>query len=222
MDKLEKSYKTDIEKLDVYKIDKTLFSNRDFCFNGDCRKLIIQNLRDEEIDLVITSPPYLNSRDYTDTYMVELRVLGYLKTKEDVKKLRNETIRSHVQIRWEDEEILDNLLLRNTIDKINEHRFEFWNKSLPQMIAGYFWDINEMFKNLYTKMSKGGLIFFNVANSSYYNVEIKVDLIVSQIAEKNGFHVKEIREARRINPSSQQKDNIEFLRESVIVIIKPM
>lgn len=220
LQRLEKGISLDIEKLEMYKAEKQLLSNRDFCFWGDCRKLVDKVIKNEEIDLVITSPPYLNSRDYTDTYMVELRVLGYLTKKEDVTKLRKETIRSHVQIRWAEVEILEIEKLKYVINELNKHSNEFWNSSLPQMIAGYFYDINDLLKKLYTKMVVGGMIFFNVANSSYYNIEIEVDIIISQIAEKNGFKIREIREARRIHPSSQQKNNINYLRESVIVMIK--
>ncbi|RKJ02578.1 hypothetical protein D7X87_16955 [bacterium D16-54] len=88
------------------------------------------------------------------------------------------------------------------------------------MIRGYFLDINNLFKGLKSKMASNGMIFFNVANSAYYNVEIEVDMIVCKIAENNGFKVEEIREARRVKTSSQQKGIIDGLRESVIVIKK--
>lgn len=51
-------------------------------------------------------------------------------------------------------------------------------------------------------------------------MEIEVDMIVCKIAENNGFKVEEIREARRVRTSSQQKGISEGLRESVIVIRK--
>lgn len=80
--------------------------------------------------------------------------------------------------------------------------------------------MNIFFNILYNKMKLGGLIFFNLANSSYNNVEIHTDEIISEIAEASGFIVKEIREARLINTSSQQKNYIKHLRESVLVIVK--
>ena len=45
-------------------------------YNEDCY-VGIKSIPDNSIDLVITSPPYLNSRDYTDTYMLELKTLGF-------------------------------------------------------------------------------------------------------------------------------------------------
>ena len=221
LSRLDNIFLKDIKIINNYKKKNgKLKSNRKRCHFGDVRKNMDKKVEDNSIDLVITSPPYLNSRDYTDTYMIELRVLGYLKSDEEVRKLRKETLRSHVQVKWEKANSLNISELDKCIKELNKHREEFWNPGLVDMVEGYFEDMNILFTNLYKKMKVGGLIYFNVANSAYYNVEIKTDEIVSEIAELNGFKVEEIREARRISPSSQQKDNIEYLRESVIVIAK--
>ena len=57
------------------------------------------SLQSTQFDLVVFSPPYPNSFDYTDIYNVELWALGYLGSSADNRKLRGETLRSHVQIR---------------------------------------------------------------------------------------------------------------------------
>lgn len=222
MNKLKSVFYNDIEKLDKLKKENgSLFSNNGNCYFGDVRKLLSKNIDDNSIELVITSPPYLNSRDYTDTYIIELRMLDYVANNEDLRNLRRSTLRSHVQIKWDDVDMLDIDLLNIAICEISKNEHVFWNKSLLNMIKGYFQDMNILFKSLYNKLTPNGLIFFNVANSAYYGVEIKTDLIIAEIAESNGFIVREIREARQMSPSSQQKEAIPYLRESVIVMIKP-
>lgn len=218
LSKLREVFRIDILNMQKEKQKKKIISNIDRCFCGDSRKLVFEKIEDNSIDLVITSPPYLNSRDYTDTYMVELKVLGYVANLDELKKLREKTMRSHVQIKWGNLEALDIKELENTLIQIAEYKNEFWNVELLNMIKGYFLDIDTLFKGLKRKMSQKGMVFFNVANSSYYNVEVKVDEIVCKIAENNGFQIEEIREARRINTSSQQKEIVDGLRESVIVI----
>jgi hypothetical protein len=66
----------------------------------------------------------------------------------------------------------------------------------------------------------GGVIYFNVANSAYFGIEVPVDLIIGDIAEKSGFKVREIRKARDIKTSPQQSKLIGTLRESILVIDK--
>ena len=220
LNRLNSVFRADILQMEKIKSTKKLFSNRQYCYHGDSRKLIFSKIPDNTIDLVITSPPYLNSRDYTDTYMVELKSLGYMENLTDVRQLREKTLRSHVQIKWGELETLEIAELKKALVDIERYKDKFWNNELLNMIKGYFLDINTLFCGLSKKMTSDGMIFFNVANSAYYNVEIEVDIIVCKIAEKNGFKVKEIREARRVKTSSQQKGISEGLRESVIVIEK--
>ncbi len=218
--KLNDVFLPDIKTLNQYKKNRKLLSNAKDCHLGDVRKNLNKKVADNSVDLVITSPPYLNSRDYTDTYMVELRVLDYIKNDAQIRKLRKNTIRSHVQVKWHKCNSLNIQSLKKSIAKLEQNKEKLWNDSLINMIKGYFEDMDTLFSILYNKMKSGGLIFFNVANSSYNNVEIHTDEIISEIAETNGFIVKEIREARLIPSSSQQKDIIGHLRESVIVMTK--
>lgn len=208
----------DIERLNGYNKKKVLFSNKRYLFNGDVRRLLSSKVEDDSIDLVITSPPYLNSRDYTDTYMVELRVLGYLNTPEQVRNLRSKTIRSHVQVKWGCIDVVDSDTLSDTLLIMKNNEKNMWNKEIINMIKGYFDDMDLLFAELHRVVKRDGLIFFNIANSAYCNTIIKVDEIVCEIAQNHNISIKEIRHARKINPSSQQKDSIDGLWESVIVM----
>ena len=78
----------------------------------------------------------------------------------------------------------------------------------------------QLFSAFSRKMHQGGVIYFNVANSAYFGVEVPVDYIICDIAEDCGFKVREIRKARDIKTSPQQSGLIGKLRESVIVIDK--
>ncbi|WP_025692930.1 DNA modification methylase [Paenibacillus zanthoxyli] len=218
LDRLNDVILPDIRKLDRFKKEQgRLFSNYKYCYEGDCRTRIGE-VNDNSVDLVITSPPYLNSRDYTDSYMAELWMLDYIKSYDELKALRQRTLRSHVQVKWGEVELLNIPLLQKAVNEIEEHKEEFWNDEIPSMIKGYFNDLNTLFISLSKKVKPRGRIYFNVANSAYYGVEIKTDQIVSEIAELNGFKVREIRKARKLNPSVQQKEKIPYLDEVVIVL----
>ncbi|MGE5328879.1 MAG: hypothetical protein ACM3KR_05165 [Deltaproteobacteria bacterium] len=219
-DRLNNIFIPDIKKLEKYKKQGNLFSNSKYCYFGDARKNII-NLDDESIDLVITSPPYLNSRDYTDSYIVELKMLDYLNNYSSMPEYRSRTLRSHVQVKWPETEPLNIYLLRNAIKKITKQKQEFWNESILDMISGYFQDMDLLFTHFSRILTHNGHIFFNVANSAYFGVEIKVAEIIAEIATSKGLQVEEIRNARYINPSSQQKKSVSKLIESVLVISKP-
>ena len=208
----------DIKKLNQYN-KKELFSNKSNCIFGDMRKKI-SLIENSSVDLIITSPPYLNSRDYTDIYMIELWMLDLVKNYENVKNLRQNTLRSHVQISFKELKPLNIKLLIDTIEELKKYREKFWNKNLLNMIIGYFEDMNILFSNLKNKLTDRGRVYFNVANSAYHGVLIEVDKIIAEIAIANGLQVEEIRVARYLKTSGQQKELIDKLRESVIIIKK--
>ena len=216
-DKINKEIKKDIQS-----IKKTAQNNQNILFNEDSRVGIEKEVENNSIDLVITSPPYLNSRDYTDTYMLELKTLGLTNTYEEVRNLREKTLRSHVQIKWQDNESINNKTLESTLKLLKDcsEDQEMWNSSILDMVRLYFVDMQKIFHVIYKKVKLGGRIYFNVSNSAYFNVMINTLEICAEIAESEGFKVIEIRKARKLKPSPQQKEHIENLLEGVIVMEK--
>ena len=217
-EKVLKELKCDIEN----SITRTKINNKERLYNQDSRIGIANEVDDNSIDLVITSPPYLNSRDYTDTYMLELKTLGFTKTSEEIKELREKTLRSHVQIKWNDTSNVNNELLENTLVELEEasKEIEKWNDSIIAMVRLYFVDMQNIFRVLYGKMKIHGRIYFNVSNSAYFNVLINTLEICASIAEQEGFKVLEIRDARKLKTSPQQKKTIGKLLEGVVVLEK--
>lgn len=214
--------------LDVFLVDivgknaKSAIQNKEYLYNDDSRVAIKTKVPDNSINLVITSPPYLNSRDYTDTYMLELKTLGFTKNLDEILELRKSTLRSHVQIHWADKTTISIPRLTQLLQELEtvSKKEEAWNPSIIDMIRLYFVDISTIFEHLFCKLKKGGRIYFNVSNSAYFNTMVDTIEIVCDIAESVGFKVVEIRKARLLNPSPQQKKTIGKLLEAVIVIQK--
>lgn len=214
LDKLNSIFAEDIR---IISKKKPGVLNSNICYLGDVRKNI-QQVPNGEVDLIITSPPYLNSRDYTDIYMLELKVLQLINSYEELSELRKNTLRSHVQVPYEKIFPIENERLRNSLLEMSNKELHTWNSDIINMICAYFEDMQFLFIEFAKKMHKGGVIYFNVANSAYYGVEVPVDYIIADIAESCGFKVREIRKARDLKTSPQQSDKIGKLRESVIVI----
>lgn len=197
-------------------------NNKVKLFNIDSRVGIEEKIEDETIDLVITSPPYLNSRDYTDTYMLELKTLGFTNSNEEIRNLREKTVRSHVQIKWRDSTSINNVKFNETLKKLENaaEKKTMWNKSIIDMIRLYFVDMKKIFNVIYRKLKKGGRVYFNVSNSAYFDVLVNTLEICASIAEEEGYRVLEIRKARYLKTSPQQKEAIGSLLEGVIVLEK--
>lgn len=209
-----------LEDLKNIPLKKNDFHRPNNVIFGDARKEI-KNIR-EEIDIVITSPPYLNSRDYTDIYRLELWMLGYISTYENERKIRKSALTSHVQIQLP---LVSYPLveeLETAVTYLESDKAILWNPNIPNMVRGYFNDIQNLLIDLKPKLSDNAKLYINVSNSAYSNHIIEVDVIIAKAAELIGYKCEEIRIARPIKTSSQQakKMNIEKMRESVIVLTK--
>lgn len=207
------------EDVRIFSEMDTSVHNSEICYLADVREGI-EKVPDDSLDLVITSPPYLNSRDYTDIYMLELKVLQLVNRHEDLQALRRSTIRSHVQVKYCSIEPIDNPRLKQCLSDMKRSGSQSWNSDIQNMICGYFEDMHLLFRALAKKTRSGGVVYFNVANSAYFGVEVPVDFIIGDIAEDCGFTVREIRKARDLKTSPQQSRLIGKLRESVLVIDK--
>ena len=207
------------EDIRILASNPNVINNLEICCFGDVRSHIGE-IADESLDLIITSPPYLNSRDYTDIYMLELKVLQLVNSHEELRELRKNTLRSHVQVSYEEVMPINNERLHKCLEKMCDRDKKRWNSNILNMICGYFEDMQLLFSAFSHKMRRGGKIYFNVANSSYFGIEIPVDYIIGDIAEGYGFHVQEIRKARDLKTSPQQGKLLGKLRESVLVMEK--
>lgn len=205
------------EDIGIISSQHILVHNTDICYYGDVRKNI-ELVPDNSLDLIITSPPYLNSRDYTDIYMLELKVLQLVNNYDELRELRKSTLRSHVQVQYSEVKPINSLRLKQCLSNMRESEVKSWNSDILNMICGYFEDMQYLFSVFSRKIRKGGVIFFNVANSAYFGVEVPVDFIICDIAENTGLKVREIRKARDLKTSPQQSGCLGKLRESVLVI----
>ena len=185
---------------------------------GDVREKL-ESIPNNSVDLVITSPPYLNSRDYTDVYRLELWILGYIKTFERETFQRKQALTSHVQVKLPDVSFPKIKSLEQFINILENSPKPLWNKNIPNMVKGYFNDMDHVIDVLNKKVKKGGKVYINVSNSAYVGVICEVDKILAEIGQLRGFKVDEIRIARYITSSTQQKLP-ERLRESIIVLEK--
>lgn len=184
-----------------------------------------EHVKDNSLDAVIFSPPYANCFDYTKIYIIELWMGEFITSVEDQKDIRMNSVRSHVHATWPKryEDFYLEELHEIIIPLISSK--ELWSKKIPEMLNGYFADMNMVLKNIYDALKPGCSCAIIVSNSAYGGVIVPTDVLLAKIAEKIGFKVLELEVERLIITSSQQyketEENKEFLRESIIKLQKP-
>lgn len=184
---------------------------------GDARRHIHRVCNDETLyDGLLTSPPYLNSFDYTDIYRPELIMMRAAKNSSDLRKLRFNTLRSHVQVAWQPSAPLDIPLLVGKIRALDGAGI--WSGRIPAMINAYFVDLDQVIAQCAKRLKGGATVAFVVADSAYCGVVIPVGLILSEIFERRGFSIAKITNFRQTRGNGyHQQQSIERLNEVMVV-----
>jgi hypothetical protein len=181
---------------------------------GDSRTALQQV--QEKADLIVFSPPYPNSFDYTDIYNVELWVLGYISSSADNLTLRNQTLRSHVQIRRSYEGPRNKSeKLSSALDALGNRREALWDSTIPEMVGAYFRDLELVLEQSQRLLASAGRVMMVVGDSRYADVRIEVALILAELAKSMGFGRVTTREVRQMRASAQQGGGLQ-LAESIV------
>lgn len=181
---------------------------------GDARKIPTEQI----YDAIITSPPYPNRHDYTRIYSLEL-VFDFIKDNDSLKKIRYETIRSHVEARkkYEANGYRAPSVLKQLISQIQKNGVN--NNQVIDMLNGYFEDMYLALSEMSKRLNKNGNVALVVSNVRFSGINIPVDEILSQIGKQAGLNPKGIWLARYRGNSSQQMKtyNRTPSRESIVI-----
>jgi len=200
-------------------------------YSGDARNLAdikfegnSQSIPEDNFDLVLYSPPYLNNFDYSEIYKLELWILGFVSTYDEWRCLRKSTIRSHHSLKF----LETNELGANPKTSHISERIKFMAnsacltghaaKNMPSVIKGYFNDMYLALKEQYRVLRPGGFLVYIVANSRHSDLPIATDVILGEIATNIGFQPIELNILKKRNGRTRQKN---FLRESAVFMQKP-
>lgn len=192
--------------------------------NKDSRRFLLE-YPPRGFQLCVTSPPYLNSFDYSDVYRPELFLAKFVMNNAELRNIRLRTIRSHVQVTWEKpRKSAFGHVYKTTIEQIRAVGDHLWDRRLPLMVQAYFEDMQSVLINLKKAAAPSAQAWFVVSTSAYGGVEIPVDLILAEMGERVGWFLQEIGVIRHVrhaghhwNKISEDARKSAWLRESVVV-----
>lgn len=181
---------------------------------GDARRLPTKR----KYDAVITSPPYPNRHDYTRIYSLEM-IFDFVSSNDELKRIRYDTIRSHVEARkkYEATDYNKPSILCNLIAEVKENGTN--NPQVINMLEGYFEDMYLSLSEIHRSLKPEGKVCFVISNVRYAGVNIVVDEILSEIGAQVGLTPIEIWAVRYRGNSSQQMRDYSRIpsRESIVI-----
>lgn len=191
--------------------------------NSDCREAL-KKIESDSVGLVVTSPPYLNSFDYSDVYRPELFAGGFVSSNRELMDVRLRTLRSHVQAQWPPSEVIATPLLMPLLDRMNAAN-GLWSKRIPAMVQSYFADMLAVLEGLHRALCKKGQIWLVVSTSAYGGIEIPVDLLIADCGVRVGLGLRGVFVLRSLRAAGQHWTHLAPgakppLRESLIIFEK--
>lgn len=202
---------------------------------GDSRNTT-DSIKNQSIDHVFTSPPYLNNFDYSDRTRLEMYFWGNAKTWGDISEhVRTKLITSattqitRTDIRYtisqELKETSPNIadFIRNAVHELSILRkIKGGKKSYDLMVIGYFNDMFQVLKDVYRVLKPRARALFVLGDSAPYGVHIPTDKIIGELGVKIGFSDYKIEVLRQ--RGDKWKDNPQRhdvkLRESIVTLSK--
>ncbi|MFO8008972.1 MAG: helix-turn-helix domain-containing protein [Candidatus Brocadiia bacterium] len=151
----------------------------------------------QSVDLVVTSPPYLNNYHYIRNSRPQVYWLGYAEKPKDLKPVEHGSFGKYWQtVRGEDPIGLDFELasLSETIDflrSVNTEKGAYGGPGWANYAASYFNDAYRFAELLRELLKPGGRAVVVLGNSILQGVEFKTDVLFGRICELLGLGVEE-------------------------------
>lgn len=193
---------------------------------SDARK-ISEVLEPRSIDAVITSPPYPNEKDYTRTTRLESVVLGFMRSKEDLRSFKKTLIRSNTRGVYkgdsDDAWIATHLEIQRVATEIEKRRIELGKTSgferlYSKVTQLYFGGMTRHLTELRSVLRPGAQLAYVVGDqASYLRVMIRTGELLADIAQMLGYELVQIDLFRTRFATATQ----EQLREEVVVLRWP-
>ena len=184
-------------------------------------------LKPDSVDAVITSPPYPNEKDYTRTTRLESVLLGFLHNKQDLRGIKRSLLRSNTRgvYKNDDDDLLvaDNDAVQRIAEAIEKRRIEMGKTSgferlYARVTKLYFGGMARHLAELRPVLRPGAQLAYVVGDqASYLRVMIRTGQLLAEIARSLGYEVSGIDLFRtRLATATREQ-----LREEVVLLRWP-
>jgi len=195
-------------------------------YKADARE-VAQVLPPNSVDAVITSPPYPNEKDYTRTTRLESVLLGFIRSKQDLRDLKKCLVRSNTRSVYkadtDDALVEGHVEIQRIAAAIEARRIELekdsgFEKLYARVTKLYFGGMVRHLSELRQVLRPGAQLAYVVGDqASYLRVMIRTGQLLADLATSLGYEVTGIDLFRtRLATATREQ-----LREEVVLLRWP-
>ncbi|MHB1458836.1 MAG: DNA methyltransferase, partial [Armatimonadota bacterium] len=184
---------------DLQEVDSRLLGVEANILQTDAR--ITLPITDANVDIVITSPPYPNEKDYTRTTRLESVVLGLIRSRKDLRDLKTNLLNSNTRNIFATDDVQRVCRCGTVIQlakQIEDRRIELGKTSgferlYHRVVLQYFRGMEQHFEVMKRVLKPGACLAYVVGDQmSYFRILIRTGQILAEIAESLGYRVDSI------------------------------
>ena len=179
------------------------------------------------VDIVITSPPYPNEKDYTRTTRLESVILGLIRRPEELRELKKGMVRSNTRGVYKVDDDDRTVRTRDDIEsiavEIERRRVALgktsgFERMYARVVRLYFGGMARHLASLRNVLRPGARLAYVVGDqASYLRVMIRTGQLLAGIAESLGYEVIDLHLFRtRLATATREQ-----LREEVLLLRWP-
>ncbi len=157
-------------------------NNIDNYLNIKIQDAKMQPVNDNEVDLIVTSSPYVTSYEYADLHQLSTIWLDFT---EDLAEYRKEFIGSAYKYR-------NGNTLKSIIAKDIVKNMQAKNVKVAEEIKTFFGDMQEVFDESYRILKSGGRCCYVIGNTSLKGVKILNAEVFAESLQHSGFILERI------------------------------
>jgi DNA modification methylase len=158
----------------------------------------VRRLESGSVNLMITSPPYLNNYHYVRNTRPHLYWLGLISSPEEQRPLEERNFGTFWQIAREKDHVplaikhrgLERMLIQ--LSKLNPEKGQYGGRGWANYAASYFNDCDRFLVALKRVLARGGTGVIVVGNSILQGINIPVQDLIGDIAKMRGLAVEGI------------------------------
>lgn len=175
---------------------------------------LTQPTYDEHVDVLITSPPYVNGTNYFRNTKLELWLTGFLSCEKELGAFRDQALAAGI----------NDISRRGRtptkigcVEKVAEQLDAVaYDVRIPELIRRYFSDTAVWLTNAHRLIRTGGVAVIDIGDSRFSGVHVPADELMVEIAEECGFKLVECRNVR-----TRRSNDGSALKQVLLILKKP-
>lgn len=177
------------------------------CLCEDSRDADIESM----IDCVITSPPYLNGTNYIRNTKLELKLLDFVSSEQDLPVLHSKGIMAGINnVSKRTSDFSPPECVKRYLEELTPVAYD---KRIPILVAGYFRDMEQVIIRLSHAVRDGGYLIMDIGDSQFAGIHIPTHEMLVELCHAHGFELydeKVLRQRRSKNGMALSQRLLKF------------